>query len=62
MNIHIYPLNDTWEHELHEGCACSPSQNRDGYWIHVSYDGREDRDDNGTPPFNWTFETTDDNE
>lgn len=62
MSIHIHPLNDTHEHTLNSDCACCPQQNRDGYWIHVSFDGRESRADNGTPPFNWTFDITDDND
>lgn len=59
MSVHIYPLNDTDTHTLDFGCACGPTRDRNGYWIHPSFDGREDHPNNGTPPLNWTFEITD---
>ena len=62
MNVHIYPLNDLEPHTLSSGCACGPQRNRDGYYIHLSYDGRESDPNNGIEPLSWTFDIAVENE
>jgi hypothetical protein len=62
MSVHIYPLHDTNSHTLSSDCGCQPKQNSDGYWLHTSYDGREDHPDNGSGKLKWTFDISETDE
>lgn len=50
MIVHIVPVGDILPHQAVPGCECTPERNKDGLWVHNSYDLREGLEEGGLTP------------
>lgn len=54
--VHVIPIDDIEEHELHEDCWCFPLEGDEGEVIHNAKDCREKYERQGLATKPWTTE------